>query len=639
MRGAAAVLRHELAQRRLLLLASPLLGLLALAAPLLPGTADAGGADLRDTAVLFVALALSGLTALLLGSSVIGADLAARRLAFFFSRPLSGAAIWAGKLGAAVICAWSAALLALLPGLLVDVAAGAGGSLLYNALVPRPLLALWLGALPLLVLVTHFGGVILRTRSKWLALDLAGAVTTAAVALVTFRRLQYWAWLDPGWVARLAVAGLGLASIGLLAASAAQVIAGRTDPVRGHRSLSLTFAGISLAGVLAFAAVAVRWLAIGPQNLDRWSFAAVSPGQAWVALSGPAPGPPEYAASFLLHVGSGRSLRTRFARGTDDVFPVAFSADGRRAVWAEYDGAQESSPVVLLMDLDRPAAEPVRTAILERELPGRLAISPHGDRVAAVEGKRVSVYELAGGRLLATHSFEDLGEWPEPVFMGEDRLRILLSRWNVVTVADLDIPSRKLVAVATFPDLGWRRSLSPDASRIAINSPAGAVAVFDLAGGRQLARLSQQGARVRANYLADGRLARQVVGPDGAELVLLDGDGRRLPDSPRFRLPPGAAFGWIFQADADRLLAREDLESREGDLQAGWKLLDLRRGRMLSIGPRSLQALMPPSPLTPAGKAPLFTDGTHLLRIDLETGKRQLLGPARPFHSVYRPPM
>jgi hypothetical protein len=45
-------LTTSLAERRLLLLGSPLLGLLALAAPLLPGAAAAGRSKLRDTTAL-----------------------------------------------------------------------------------------------------------------------------------------------------------------------------------------------------------------------------------------------------------------------------------------------------------------------------------------------------------------------------------------------------------------------------------------------------------------------------------------------------------------------------------------------------------------------------------------------------------
>ncbi|MBV8202423.1 MAG: hypothetical protein JOZ15_17535, partial [Acidobacteria bacterium] len=294
MRGLTAVLNHEIAARRLLLLVSPLVGLIAFAAPLLSAAGSGAGAansELRDTAALFLSLALSGLGALLLGASALGADLASRRLAFFFSRPLSGAAVWAGKLGAAAICAWAAGLLALLPVLLVDAAAdGAGRLLLHNPVLPGSLLGLCFAAVPLAVLVAHAGGVVLRTRSAWLILDLAGAVTVWAIALAAVRRLQYWGALpDPlPLVPLLALAG-GAAGAALLAASAAEVIDGRTDPVRGHRTLSLTLAGLGLAGALVFAALAQRWIAIAPLDLERWSFAAVAPGGQWIALAGPAP--------------------------------------------------------------------------------------------------------------------------------------------------------------------------------------------------------------------------------------------------------------------------------------------------------------------------------------------------------------
>lgn len=646
MRGLTAVLRHEIAERRLLLLASPLLGLLPLAAPLM--SAGPAGAELRDTEAVFLALALSGLSALLLGASAVGADLASRRLAFFFSRPLTGGAVWAGKLGAAAICAWTAGLLALLPARLFDAAAGGGeGSFLHGPL-PRPWLAIWFGAVPLTVLIAHHGGVILRTRSAWLVLDLAGAVTVAAIVLWTLRRLQYWGALrDPLPAAPLAAVGAGAVGVALLAASAAQVIGGRTDPVRGHRTLSLTFAALGLAGALAFTALAQRWIAVGPLDLDRWSFAAVAPGQRWIALSGPAPGPHEYGAAFLLEVGSGRSVRARFAKRADDTLPLVFSADGRRAVWAEYQGRQGTSPGVLVsLALDRAGAMPEPTPIVEAAPPGRLALSPRGTRIATVTGRHVAVYELDSGRLLAAHTFADALDWPATVaFRDEDHLRLLVSQDEVpakhTLVYDLDLASRRLTPLATL-QCSWLRVLSPDAERVACNDrPPRAAAVFDLASGRQLAELRQPGVKVRASYLADGRLALLTRGPAGLEVTILDGDGRLLPGAPRFRLPPGVTLGWFWipeentyswgvQTDAHRLLAKEILPDRRLGARTSWQVLDLARGGTRSIGSDRLR-LLPPWAVTAAGSAPLFSDGARLLRIDLATGEAHALGPARPY--------
>jgi hypothetical protein len=654
MRGLTAVLRHEIAARRLLLLASPVLGLLPLAASLPSiGSAGAGGAtaaaELRDMAALLLALTLSGLSALLLGASVLGADLASRRLAFFFSRPLSGAAVWAGKLGAAAICGWAAGLLALAPALLADAAtaAGGGGSFLLDLLRPGRLLAVWLFAVALTVLIAHYGGVILRTRSAWLVLDLAGAVTVTAIVAWTLRRLQYWGALPHTLpVVPLVVIVAAAAGVGLLAASAAQVLDGRVDPVRGHRDITLTLAGLGLAGGLAFAALAQRWIAIGPLDLDRWSFAAVAPGQAWIALSGPAPGPHEYGASFLLEVGSRRSVRTRFAKGANDTLPLAFSADGRRAVWAEYQGSQGTSPGVLVsLDLDRAGAKPVRMPIVESAPPTRLVLSPRGTRIATTAGRQVAVYELASGRLLAAHTFGDALGWPPTVvFRDEDRVRLLVSLDEALgkhglAVYDLDLASRRLTKLATLP-CGWLHVLAPDAERVACNgTPWQEAAVFDLANGRRMAQLRQPGATVRASYLADGRLALLARGAAGTEVTIFDGDGRPLPGAARFRLPPGATLGWfsiptidtftwIVQTDAHRLLAMELLTDRRGGPRASWKVFDLMQGSERSLAADGLR-LLPPWSLTTAGSAPLFSDGARLLRVDPATGEIHALGPAR----------
>jgi ABC-type transport system involved in multi-copper enzyme maturation permease subunit len=135
MAGLIALLRHEVAQRRLLLLAGALAGLLPFAAPLVSGAAPADVPDLREYVAVFFAAALSALAAIFLGATAISSDLAERRLSFFFSRPLAGWTIWAGKLGGAALCAWAVGALALLPALL----AAGGGGLQHNPAAPASL--------------------------------------------------------------------------------------------------------------------------------------------------------------------------------------------------------------------------------------------------------------------------------------------------------------------------------------------------------------------------------------------------------------------------------------------------------------------------------------------------------------------
>ena len=640
MKGLAVVLRHEIAERRLLLLVSPLLGLLALAAPLLPGAAGAGRAELRDAAALFLALAASGLTALVLGATVVGSDLAAGRLGFWFSRPVAGASIWAGKLGGAAVCAWAAGLLVLLPAALVAAAAaglaGSGGSLLHNTLLPGRQLALWAASLPLAILAAHAAGVALRARSAWLALDLAGAAVVSALVLTAIRRLQYWGRLaDASLVAPHLAIGAGVV---LLVASAAQVLGGRTDPLRGHRRLSLSLAVLGLAGALAFTLLAHRWSDLGPQDLRAWPLAWAAPGQSWMVVSGPAAGPPGTGASFLLQPASGRVLRGRFEFGGFGL-PILFSADGRHALWAEYQGAAPRSPVILVrLDLDRAGAEPVPTPIVLAGPPYALAVSADGTRVAVLGRGRVAVHEVADGRLLAAAAVDD-GGYILPLFLNDRTLRVLVTRGATdggvwLHVYDLDLVSRKLLERARLPAIGREWSLNPDASRIAVarDRPYPAVALYDLASGRQLADLRHPGAKVRAYYLADGRLAEQATDPAGTEVTVLDGEGHPPAGGPpRFRVPAGTSIRWLQQATADLLLALEVRPRPEGGTARAWQVLDLTAGvvRPLGTGVEPVYG----SYRQPLGRAPLCLAGNrsrHLLRIDLVTGERRLLGPARP---------
>jgi len=186
MRGFVAVFEREIVERWVLALAALALGLVPLAAPLLPGMPASPPALVRSGVALGLALIVSLVLAVLLGGSVIARDLGERRLGFYFARPLSGAAIWAGKLTAAAALAAGAGVLVLLPvSLLGEVPDPSGYWGSFNsggsALGRLGLSMVWLGVLLLAVLVSHAAGVILRSRSPWLLLDLAALSVTGAI--------------------------------------------------------------------------------------------------------------------------------------------------------------------------------------------------------------------------------------------------------------------------------------------------------------------------------------------------------------------------------------------------------------------------------------------------------------------------
>ena len=187
MKGFVAVLEREISERRLLALVAFILGLVPLALPLVPGLLPGGfsAEDLRSGLAIGLTALLTVILALFLGGTIITGDLAERRLGFYFARPLSGGAIWAGKLGAALALTLATAFLVALPTLAIDGLRPWG--LLANDLPqPRPafpnraftatwFFLAWIALVLLAVLAAHAASVMIRARSALLALPGSGS--------------------------------------------------------------------------------------------------------------------------------------------------------------------------------------------------------------------------------------------------------------------------------------------------------------------------------------------------------------------------------------------------------------------------------------------------------------------------------
>ncbi|HSN88671.1 MAG TPA: hypothetical protein VL025_18050, partial [Thermoanaerobaculia bacterium] len=176
MRGFLAVVERELVERRLLAVVALVVGLLPFLVPFVSSARHLGSDDIRSGAALAFGMTFTVVVAIVLGASVIAGDLAERRLGFYFSRPLPGWALWAGKMTASVLLTLGGGFLVLLPVLL------AGGSDLRGAMPGKDLrgdfsslVVFWMAGALFLILVSHAVSVMIRARSPWLALDLAGA--------------------------------------------------------------------------------------------------------------------------------------------------------------------------------------------------------------------------------------------------------------------------------------------------------------------------------------------------------------------------------------------------------------------------------------------------------------------------------
>ena len=610
MKGFVAVLEREVFDRRLLALVAFILGLVPLALPLMPGLLPGGfsAEDLRSGLAIGLTLLLTALLALFLGGSIIAGDLAERRLGFYFARPLSGAAIWAGKIAAALVLVLGCGILVLAPAALLGIDSNPFG-IQAMGLGWAASALLWSVGLLGLILAAHAASLIVRSRSPWLLLDLVALGTVAGLYWSSLRRLTLAGVgaLTP-WMAGTVsdprqdiAAGCFLVALAALAlAGALQVVRGRTDLRRGHRVLSLSLWGPLIAAAVVLFGLSFWWIGGGPGDLRNVDEVLGAPQGTWVALVGSSSRISRYPQGFLYDLRSGRSVPAGFGTGSIELGPqVRFSADGRRAVWLAYDGVPFNSPfAVFRLDLDRPGARPVRTLISYPGIPRSLALSPDGRRLADYgyyAQSRVTVSDVDTGRLLAAAELPTALERPHLVFADAGHLRLYeASLYDVrgfstgERQADPEILELDLASHAPrFEVTGHLQgspgfnglSLSPAGDRVLLGGHEG-LRLSDARTGEVLAPLGDR--KSMGSFLADGRIAVMSPVAGGRELRILTPDGRA--ELRRFPFPGVGAVVMADQPEAN--LLRVALWSPRSPWEV--RLLDLASGGSRSLGFRKL---------------------------------------------------
>lgn len=635
MKAFAAVLRRELAERWLLALGAALLGLIPLAMPFLP-LSISQAPDSRSGTAIALAVIVSYVLALVLGSSVLARDLAERRLGFYFSRPLPGWAIWAGKMAGAVLLAFGSGVLVLLPSLLAGerpdpsaywswgIGRGAGSALGF---------ALWAATVLALLLAANAVSTMARSRSPWLLLDLlAATLLIGLLVIVTGSLLSAWA------LGALAIAQIGLLAgviLSFAAASAVQVTRARTDPRRGHRLLSLTLWTLLTFSALAYGGYSGWVLAATPEDLVEIAGVIPAPAGNWIVVGG-STGKLRGGLEpvFLMDTASGRSFRLQASPAIWG--GLAFSRDGRRAAWMEMAGRDTFPVTIHRLDLGRPGAEPVGTPIgFSEHIPHSLVLSPDGGRMACLVDDRIVAQEMENGRLLLS----------APVLPGEfwspDRLRFLDSRTlrfygtrlhggqTELRIVDFDLGTGRAVSERRVPRYEHAlRAVSPDGQRVLLRSRTltrDDLAVVDLRTGESPAGIPSVGALSDHSFLPDGRvvIARRSSPARGGrgriELSVLDDRGTELK---RFALP-GHRFR-LGGLPAPGLLA---VVTTRDPSEKTWRsaLLDLRSGALRPIGEGLFPQGWPSLPIGSIGTRLFVQKNGGLVQIDPATGRRRVI--------------
>lgn len=613
MKGFLAVFGRELAERRLLAAAALGFGVLAAVLPLVPGIQKGGltDAEVRGGVALGLALILSSLTAVFLGGSVLASDLLQRRLGFYFSRPLSAWALWAGKVAAALVLTFGSAFLVLLPATLLGASLDPGGVWgLDRPVGASDVFAVWAAGLLLLLFGANALIVMVRSRSPWVALDIAALVLVAAAVWDAHVRLlqagvgmapaPQW-WVDPlsifAWLGNVLVLG---SLAGLATAGALQVVRGRTDVQRAHRSLSATLWTVLIVLGLTCEILTLWWVRVSPSDLLGVTQVVAAPAGAssWIAFEGPAAHRPGYSPSFLYDVESGRTVRTRMGPlAAWWSLPVRISNDGSRAVWLEFQGLPFRSPISLYrLDLRRPGARPEPTRISLLSGPEGLALSPDGRRVAIASRHRLTVEDVNTGRLLASAGYSGELWLARMGFAGPDRVRLyqipgpMESDSSPSYIFELDVTTGKLLKTGSLADLhgfsAW--VASPDRERTILRTRT----QLQLRNARTGELLADLGAPDRAfSFLNDGRVI--LVSPE-RDLIVLDQDGTR--ELRRFHLEGAKA---VIPVDQPAPGSLRVVTSRTGDPGSPWalRLLDLQTGAVRSLGDRRLALLSAPKRL------------------------------------------
>ena len=514
MNGTLVIARREIVQRRFVFLAAAAFALLSLIIPLLPGIPSTEERSALVIASLIFAAGFTATVALILGGTIVGRELSDGRLSFYFSRPVPAAAIWFGKLAAALVLIGGSFLIVASPALIAGVASVLRSvtSLADAPSVIRAALLIAFAAF----LIAHVIGTLVRSHSAWIVIDFVAAAACGAALLYLLRPLLLGAALT---LMRRSLIGLGVfTALAVIAAGAWQLAEGRTDRKRSHRELS-QFLWMAIGAELLLFGAFVLWVtSVRPSDLRAsrtWGRAAAG---SWAVIGGEARHRADYHAAFLYNVENGRAVRLRGIWGWG-----AFSGDGKVMYWtvpAPFSGSE----ALWSARLDVPRPRPMSTGV---DIPMRssFVVSEDGSRIAFTDFNDVlSVIDVPRRALLASVHVQRRAGWMLQ-FVRPDLLRFAAvgAGDEPSRIFEFDVVRRRLVETGQSPKpLFW---MSVDHAQALSGSESG----FKIVDARTGANLHSVAGRFTAKrFLHDGRIAAVA----GSALELFSPDGLLLRSVP-----------------------------------------------------------------------------------------------------------
>lgn len=576
MKTAILIATREVRERRLVFLAALVAGVLPfLFAPRFGST----HADALSAASITIATAFAVGGALLVGSTIVGRDLADHHVSFDLARPVPTIAIWAGRTLAALAIVFGSALAALVPTTLL----GHGFFDLARTSarwIDPGTIGLFAAAMLLLTGLAHIAGLDFRARSIWSLVDFVAIPVIVALAWLVWRPI-----VASGAERLVAVAAWAFAIWCL----AAVFVAAAAGFVRGRALLEEVqrWTATTLAALVAFAAIVfVVWGAWvrSPSPRDvakpfaRADFASNSP---LVAITGHTPGRMDYVATFFVNIDTGRWTRVSVGLGTN-ASTGRVNTDGTLFAWGEAtpSRADPGAHRVVIGGLSGHHVEQ-RLEVPAKSFVWLASFSPDSRHLAFTDSSTLRVIDVGNGAQTASVNISpEIARAQDIVWLDSSHLRIYaneISRkdpnQSKIRMADVDL------AASSVTTLGWcpafRAIVDSGAQKLlALGRGPGRLELADARSGEGIATLGTSADYQSATFLASDAIAATRIDGMGHAWLDVFAPTTALERS----IPLGRATRAIVGAEpvANRLVValttRKSFEPG-GDFAAAWQLL------------------------------------------------------------------
>lgn len=624
MSTALVIATREIRERSRLFVVAAAFAVIPFLAALVPG-AKGNRAQAIMVVGVSAAVAYGCAIALAMGVSTIGRDLSEKRLSFYFSKPISPAALWSGKAVASLLIAMLSMLIITGPAYLA--ARDAWHSIWKSE---GPLVSLFP---PLLVVVLFFGShavaTMARSRSILIAFDFVMALVFAGASAVISRSLIL------GGGNGVAVMMARALAIGLLAtlvlAPVWQLSRGRTDSRRSHTALSKAL-WTSVAVMLVLAGGYFAWLrSATPSSFRQVLDLTPAPASGLVSVSAWSAGRGDYVTSMIVDTETGAYSRLEVP------WMMTWSRDGRAAAWARPVGffKIERAEIITRNAVGAHAATGIYT-----RFDARLALTDDGARLAVADDGNVTVYDVATRRILAAAAgFKSFNRWI--FFVTPDVVRLMEfdgkrgdEMGRPLQITELDVSTRTLTTLGnrSVPMQYNALTVSGDGSRMFIRTTGEIVDARTLAPLAKLTGVHNEGQGDLARVSADAAFGSSIL-YDGDVVTIDKSAGVRLRMFDRQGQPRGEL---VLPRMTNAYLAGETADGRlivnawQGDHGSGYKRVVMIVDRARAVIERSFPGLTaarpdwqydPRLPRYRAGKEFVAQDdGDRLVICNLATG-------------------